>query len=65
MILLYHISLNILIVLISNIVLGRVGSVRVPRPALRWRGQEGGGRRMRHGQEVAIEADEGDPHPPR
>lgn len=49
----------------NKIVSGRVGSLRVPRPSLRWRGQEGGGRRMRHGQEVAVETDEGDPHPPR
>lgn len=32
---------------------------------LRWRRQEGGGRSMRHGQEVAIEAYEGDPHKAR
>lgn len=39
--------------------------MRVPGPQLRWRRQEGGGRRMRHGQEVAVQANEGDPHAPR
>lgn len=39
--------------------------MRLAGPALRWRGQESGGRRLRHGQEVAVEAHEGDPHAPR
>lgn len=49
---------------VSYVMSGRVGSVRVAGPALRWRGQESGGRRLRHGQEVAVEAHEGDPHAP-
>lgn len=48
-----------------NTIIGRVGSVRVSRPTRGWRRQEGGGRRMRHGQEVAVQAYEGNPHPPR
>lgn len=39
---------------------GRVGSVRLARPALRWREKSGGGG-MRDGEEVSIQAHEGDP----
>lgn len=39
---------------------GRIGSVRLARPALRWREESGGGS-MRDGEEVSIQAYEGDP----
>lgn len=44
---------------------GRIGSLRVPGPPLRWRRQESRGRCMRHGQEVSVQAHEGDSHETR
>lgn len=39
--------------------------MRLTGPSHRWRRQESGGRRMRHGQEVAVQTHEGDPHAAR